>query len=172
MKFRYVQSEILSSSSSSQYATIYLRNAKGQAKLANLCTPIASSEIVKEASSRWGIPVPRVMLYYNGLCINDYTAPVNLVENSICHVIDTNNLNTPELQVSFTSPDSKFNTFKIAFLPEATIRDTIVNDIVRRCEITEEKIFLVYVGRTLNPDFTWKEEMVENGSQIQVMKHR
>lgn len=38
--------------------------------------------------------------------------------------------------------------------------------------MAEEKLFLVYVGRTLNPSCTWREEMVEDGAEVQVMRHR
>lgn len=122
MALRFTESEMLSQSGSHQHATIYLRNCRGQAKLSTLHTPITNTDLAREASDRWAIPLPRVMLYYNGLRIDNYSGPINLVDSSICHVIDTQNLNTPELQVTFLPPDKHIPPFKRAFLPESTIR--------------------------------------------------
>ena len=149
------ESRQIADSFSSQVVPIYLRNRKGEARLASLTTPISSSELLLSASTRCSIPKDRLVLYYNGLRVDAYGTLINLIEFSICHVIDLAHVNTPELTVSF-KPDWGGVEFKIAFLPETLIKETLNGLIAPRCELPEDRIFLVHVGKTLNPSNNWK----------------
>ena len=76
------------------------------------------------------------MLYYSGLRVDNFNALINLIENSICHVIDTAYVNTPELHVNFRPVEWSTTDYKIAFLPDTTIKEAILNDLVPRFQVS------------------------------------
>jgi hypothetical protein len=101
------------------------------------------------ASVCFNIPDQRIILFYNGFRIDNYSLPVTLAERGIVHVIDRRNVEAAEVVVSFR-PLWNSPPHRLALSGEMMVREVVESYLVPRLDLLESKFFLVYVGKVLN----------------------
>jgi hypothetical protein len=128
--------------------------------------------LLAAASSRFNLPEDRILLFYNGFRIDNYDPPLTLTEKSIVHLVDTRNLEPSELLITFRPLGWNAQPFRLALSGESLVREVAANYLVDRLGVEESKFFLVYLGRSMNPTNSLREEFVEDEAEITIVQHR
>ena len=142
--------------------SVYMRNARKEARMVALQSPAKSTDLTIIASTRFNIPEERVVLFYNGFRVDNYSMPIALTDRSILHVLDRRNLAKPALNIHFKPISWNIPAFKLSLSPDLTIKEIMASQLAPQFKIDENRFFIVYVGKTLNTSNTLREEYVED----------
>lgn len=135
-----------------------MRNAKKEARVVPLQSPAKSTDLTIIASTRFNIPEERVVLFYNGFRVDNYSMPITLTDRGIVHVLDRRNLNKNTLNIHFKPISWNVPTFKLSISPDMTIKEIMATQLAPQFKIEENRFFIVYAGKTLNINNTLREE--------------
>lgn len=139
-----------------------MRNVKKEARMVPLQSPAKSSDLTIIASTRFNIPEERIVLFYNGFRVDNYSMPITLTDRSIVHVLDRRNLGKPTLNILFKPISWNIPTFKLSLSPDLTIKEIMASQLAPQFNIDANRFFIVYAGKTLNTSNTLREEYVED----------
>jgi hypothetical protein len=119
----------------------------------------------------FGIPSERVVLFHNGFRIDNYSGRVILSERCIVHVIDRRAVGHPQISLTFR-PLWNAPACTVVLPPDTRVRDLVSDHLGPRYDLSEERFFLVYVGKVLNRSNELREEHVADGSEVLLIMHK
>jgi hypothetical protein len=87
-----------------------------------LHSPAKSSDLAIIASTRFNIPEERVVIFYSGFRVDNYSKTIPLTDKSIMHVLDRRNLGANKINVSFKPIGWNVPTFRLSLSPDITMK--------------------------------------------------
>lgn len=146
---------------------VFIRTFDKKAKSIKFPQKMGGNQLREVIASKLNIPSERLVLYHHGEQIQEEAV---LTPNTIIHAIDLRNVDQQEIQISIKTLEKGAQKYTFDIKSDDIIQEFIDSNLVDTYKVGPGDMFLVYTGKQLNPDKTFKEELVENQSELICVK--
>ncbi len=154
--------------SSNEEVKIYVRNSKKYGKILNIPIKIKTEELYRLAAASHSLPSEEVKLILAGQPLPADESEVELKDKAIVHLINLKDVHLETIEVSVRKLYARSGPVTIETPTNVTIREFIDDKLNKAYGEKSDVLLLVHIGRQLNLDRTFQEELIENGSELTV----
>ena len=149
------------------FVKVFIRTRDKKARGILLPPEINGNQLKKIAADKTHIPINDLILFNQGLEVHQLA---HLQEHNIIHAIDRRNVNLDNISLYVKVLDKAAKREKYDVSTTILIKDFINDNLLRLYEVNMEDIFLVYTGKQVDVHKNFREELIENQSEIICVK--
>jgi hypothetical protein len=145
---------------------VYLRNTQKVGTVLELPSSLPAHLLYREAATSQRLPESSLRLYLNGKEVSNNSDPLLLKDKAIVHLVNLQDIQRSEIQVHVRLLEGKGHPMTVDISTASTIRDFVDHHLSKEYGRNSDKLVLVHLGRQLEPDRTFQQEHIANGSEL------